>query len=134
MKNERIIWIDNAKGLGIILVIVLHLTSGTVNYMISSFIMPLFFFLSGYVESGSGLKFGTFLCKEVKTRIAPYFLLASILILFSTLYNKWDSITIGLTIKNVLIQKRAWTIWFLACLVCVEILFWIFNHIFMISR
>lgn len=51
-ENNRVEWIDAAKGIGIIIVILGHIwLKGTGQKYISSFHMPLFFFLSGYVFS-----------------------------------------------------------------------------------
>ena len=50
--NNRIKWIDNAKGCAIILVLLGHFLSCTkLTAIIYAFHMPLFFFLSGYVFS-----------------------------------------------------------------------------------
>lgn len=54
-KNDRIAWIDIAKGITIILVIIGHVVpfdSATRN-VIFSFHMPLFFILSGYTNKFS---------------------------------------------------------------------------------
>lgn len=47
--NNRIEWIDMAKGYGVILVILGHFGLEKLGYWIYSFHMPLFFFLAGYV-------------------------------------------------------------------------------------
>ena len=76
-RSKRIEWIDTAKFIGIYLVILAHLPlagilEGT-NYLVCciyTFHMPLFFFLSGYVEKKRPLKetFG----KCVKRLLLPY--------------------------------------------------------------
>ena len=55
--ENRISWIDNAKGIGILLVMLGH-TRGIFGHsnFIYSFHMPLFFFLSGYLLSSDSLK------------------------------------------------------------------------------
>ena len=46
----RLEWIDKAKGIGIILVILGHtICPPNIKFWLYSFHMPLFFFLSGYV-------------------------------------------------------------------------------------
>ena len=50
-QNTRFDWVDTAKGLGIILVVIAHVwTKGPVRDFIYSFHMPLFFLLSGYMS------------------------------------------------------------------------------------
>ena len=53
MNNERLLWVDIAKGIGIILVILGHMIDGYsfAGRYIWSFHMPLFFFLSGLFMS-----------------------------------------------------------------------------------
>ena len=49
--KKRLEWIDLAKGIGIILMVIGHMPSipSAVHNWIFSFHMPLFFFLSGYM-------------------------------------------------------------------------------------
>lgn len=58
MKNERIEWIDTAKGLGMILVIAGHTIALKYSSILYSFHMPLFFLLSGLVYNS--LKYPSF--------------------------------------------------------------------------
>ena len=87
--RERITWLDVAKGVGILLVVMGHCLGGLRNaglvpdasagwfcfYLIYSFHMPLFFFLAGcLVEGRVAARPGHFLAADF-TRIAyPYFL------------------------------------------------------------
>ncbi|MDD3362083.1 MAG: acyltransferase family protein [Hespellia sp.] len=51
-STDRILWIDMAKGLGVVLVIYGHMLYATnlgVNKLIYAFHVPVFFILSGYV-------------------------------------------------------------------------------------
>ena len=48
----RIGWIDTAKGIGLLCVILGHLSIPLVDAWVYFFHMPLFFFLSGVVFSG----------------------------------------------------------------------------------
>ena len=72
----RIAWIDNAKAIGIILVVLGH-TRGIVPQLenfIYVFHMPLFFFLSGFLLKDAYLKesFRSFSWTAVKRLIVPY--------------------------------------------------------------
>ena len=70
--KKRLEWIDLAKGIGIILMIIGHMPSipSAVHNWIFSFHMPLFFFLSGYmfkkkkvIIPGIKYKLGVFACR-----------------------------------------------------------------------
>lgn len=72
--------IDVMKGIGMLLVLVFHMqTESYLGYSIlgysAMFMMPLFFFVSGYLypsSSDAGLSFGRFALKKVKTLLVPY--------------------------------------------------------------
>jgi fucose 4-O-acetylase-like acetyltransferase len=82
VKQDRILWIDLAKVIGIWLVILGHMhTTDTLNVYIFSFHMPLFFFLSGYLEKDRKLKEG--IINGIKTLVIPYILW------FLLLYVHW---------------------------------------------
>lgn len=119
-------WIDAAKGYGMLMVIFAHMGVGAVGLWIYSFHMPLFFFLSGVVFSQK-YNFKTFLHKKIKSIVIPYFMLGIPLILVCSFENMLQSrfelsILIGY-IKAYLVQKRVWTLWFLACLFWLNLLF-----------
>lgn len=51
-SNNRIAWVDIAKGIGIVLVLIGHISQNkNLHYFIYSFHMPLFFIISGYLYS-----------------------------------------------------------------------------------
>jgi len=120
-QGKRIIWIDNSKGIGIILVIIGHLiTQGFLHEWIFSFHMPLFFFLSGYVfKNNQTIK--SFALKKAKTLLIPYLCLGLII-------TVWVSCTTDVDIYDnlikLLLQERVWTIWFLTSLFLVNIIYY----------
>lgn len=66
MDKKRIAWVDIAKAIAIIGMIVGHeVTNDTLRIFIFSFHMPLFFILSGYT-SGPVQEWGRFLAKVKK--------------------------------------------------------------------
>ena len=79
MKTQRIQWIDQLKGIGIVLMLLGHVCNATfgvfpgiVNFIIYSFHMPLFFFLSGYTFSiEKYCNYGEFLWRKIKTILIP---------------------------------------------------------------
>lgn len=70
----REIWADNAKAIGIFLMVLGHnaLANDGVFDFIYSFHMPLFFILSGYFSSAKQELFLPYLKKNVKALLVPY--------------------------------------------------------------
>jgi len=94
---KRIIAIDLAKGICIILVVAGHylpLNSpgwyGVLNDLIYSFHMPLFLFASGYVymETKRDEKYGTFIFRKIKRLMIPYFSLSLVIVTIKLLSLK----------------------------------------------
>lgn len=82
-SSHRIIYIDIARGLGILLVVLGHsdlaLVSPYLHQLVYSFHVPLFFFLSGYFFD-PGAHFSKFLRKRFRSILQPY--LFTILLIF----------------------------------------------------
>ena len=89
MKNkERLLWVDYGKGIGILLIVILHVISGIesanlaiqqqgfalTRQIITTFASPAFLFLSGLFTERSYAKrsFGVFLTEKVKALLYPY--------------------------------------------------------------
>lgn len=126
MENKsRIMWIDMARGAGIILVILGHMGLGKIGMWIYTFHIPLFFFLSGYVFNAD-VDFKTLCKNRIRTIIVPYFFLGIPIVIFNILYNNYDVMESLKEFVKFVIQRRMYTVWFLACLFCVNILFWIY--------
>lgn len=89
-ENRRIDWIDNLRGLAIILVIIGHVHVVYPSWLkteIYSFHMPLFFFLSGMVFSISKYNsFFEFLRKKIRTIVVPLILFSIIAWTINYLY------------------------------------------------
>lgn len=129
INATRISWIDMAKGYGILLVIFAHLDiASEIRTWIYSFHMPLFFFLSGYVFKEEYEPM-IFLKKKVKSIVIPYVCLGIPMVLFQLLKDFFKG-TLSLDngvhlVRDFLLQRRLWTLWFIACLFCLNILFYI---------
>lgn len=77
MKGERIDWVDNLKGIGIMLVVWGHFYPPIlIKKWIYSFHMPLFFFLSGYLRKQRSFK--DTIAIKTKTLLIPYIVIALI--------------------------------------------------------
>ena len=76
LKQDKniILWINSAKGIGVILIILGHLLYSSnvtfLNQIIYSFHMPLFFILAGYVQKENVGK--EFIVKRIKRLVVPY--------------------------------------------------------------
>lgn len=130
---DRIPWIDAAKGMGLLCVILGHLHVPFVATWIYTFHMPLFFFLSGLVFSGKKYDFGTFLKKKLKSLVLPYFTLGGVIFgFFCIVYavQKQPASAYLEMLRDFLVQEHFWTVWFLACLFLVEILYYGIHHFF----
>lgn len=69
--------VDIIKGIGIILVIMGHISENLfINRLIYSFHMPLFFILSGYayINYNKTNNIKDFIIKKLKTIVIPYFI------------------------------------------------------------
>ena len=125
--SSRIKWIDQAKGIGIILVMIGHTyLDDKFIFWFTSFHMALFFFLSGctfkYKEG-----FVNFLISKIKSLLIPY-----VFFVFVTLsWNCFSAVSHGnnyIVFDNLLlylIQCRFTHLWFLTCLFISEIMFYL---------
>lgn len=125
MEQRRLTWVDTAKGWGILAIVVSHVFTGhPVSRWLYSFHVPLFFFLSGYLFKVDR-SWGEFWRGKVKKLLIPYFALAlPIVPAEAALYGgrEWfweETLEMGL---GMLLQRRMWPIWFLACLFVLEII------------
>ncbi len=80
-NSKRVAFVDIAKGLGIMIVCLGH--SGAEDFFmpwIGGFIVPLFFFLSGYMYKDKGLPIKTDLLSKAKKLLKPYFFFSFLLL------------------------------------------------------
>lgn len=136
----RIGWLDAAKGIGILLVVLGHTESlpPAVTTYIFSFHMPLFFFLSGYLFRPGGSGFRAFVRKKAKSLLVPYFAFAFLSYAFWLAAGRkfgadagldippWEPL-LGIFYSN---GHGRWLVfntplWFLTCLFVVEIGFFV---------
>lgn len=138
MMSRRITWIDNCKALAIVLVALGHLqTVYLVNEVIFAFVLPVFFFLSGYTFGSSAtMPFGKMFLKKVRTLLVPYFGFSAILFAFWFFVRRNFGLSGHATdtsVVDALLQILygvnsgifVTPLWFLTCLFVVEIAFWI---------
>jgi acyltransferase len=144
--GNRIEWVDIAKGIGIILVIVGH-TSIEFSWLgkfIYSFHMPLFFFLSGYFAShGQYATIAAFIKRKSSALLIPYFIFAFISYLYFLFRYQYGD---PAYFKDISVYQEFFGIfyssgttewmdfnlplWFLTCLFIVEALFFFIGKVF----
>lgn len=139
-EKKRIEWIDVAKGIAMICVILVHVeehfmppgTLVSTKIPIYTFHMPLFFFMSGYLFSMKN-SFGEFLKNKCRRILIPYICLGILLSLFHAFWqgrnpfgDPWfqPGVFWG-SLWGLLVQNRMWTFWFIACLFWLNLLFYV---------
>ncbi|MCM3630378.1 acyltransferase family protein [Paenibacillus glycanilyticus] len=132
MIKNRETWMDTAKGIGILAVVMGHSDNLIAQHYLFWFHMPLFFAMSGYFYKPLENKkdFYPWCVKRGKQLLIPYFLFASVLTLFNLLLLSPD-----LSIKHILIEFAKIPyggqaldgilspFWFITCLFLTQILF-----------
>jgi fucose 4-O-acetylase-like acetyltransferase len=139
MENRRIEFIDIMKGIGIILVVVGHISQlNILNTWIFSFHMPLFFFISGITFSVS--KKENFIRKKVNKILIPYFIFSLLTFIYwSVIERKLRGDTTSILSQFIGIftsqggeYNHVYNIvmWFLPCLFITEIIFYFIKNKF----
>lgn len=140
LGGKRLSWLDVGKGLGMILVIFAHTELPyEIKKYIYTFHVPLFFFLSGYLFNSDDMPFKTFFMKKFKGLIVPYLwfsLITYLWLVFKFIIGLTGDAKVDILYAPILgtfyaIRDSAGsihngTLWFVTCLVCVELLFFFF--------
>lgn len=144
MSNNRIEYIDLAKGMCIMLVVIFHIysyykISMPADYFFRAFRMPLYFFLSGVFFKTYG-SFGNFLKKKTNKLLIPFvFFYLTLSVFISIFLYKYFGIVLEkaknfdiLPALTEFITRENFPnspIWFLLCLFEVNLLFFYCHHI-----
>jgi fucose 4-O-acetylase-like acetyltransferase len=135
--HKRLMWADNAKALGMLLVFWGHILekgafSGhywlhEVYKCIYAFHMPMFFLLAGFFfRPKPQVRFGTFFVQRIKMRLVPVlFFVAAIMPFWLWKVPGLPSDPGALQQSILLLQGKPtaiWTCWFLICLFSVELI------------
>jgi len=138
MENtqKRIVWIDSAKGWGMIFVMLGHAGSPLAP-LLYVFHIPLFFFLSGYLFNKQKHKsLLSTIQSKWRTLLIPYFSFATfnyvlwLVLNRNILFSGWGGILKPLAGAIIAIRHTDWTphigtFWFISCLFVTELL-WCF--------
>ena len=124
--SNRVKWIDAAKGLGALYVIIGHfILNGKISVLLYAFHMPLFFFLAGITFNiKENETFFIYLKKKFVSIIIPYFIFSVPLFLFNCvriIHNGSDALV--LLLKKIIGIILCWKttdyyngVWFLPCI------------------
>lgn len=83
--GSRLLWVDTARGLAMLCVILGHMGLNNLNILIYSFHMPLFFLIAGHFQKKENHII--FIKKKAKTLLVPYLFTGAVLIFFTQLNN-----------------------------------------------
>lgn len=129
--NKRILWVDSAKGIGAILVILGHfLLLEAPKIFIYAFHMPLFFFLSGVTFNVQArTKLTDFVRNKFRTIMIPYYIFSLLLYFYYLINDIKNGKDIAGALKRFIGIFICWKetelyngIWFLPCMFCVFLL------------
>ena len=80
--NQRLDYIDIAKGLSIILVVLNHTELSEMLYYTSAFVIPIFFFCSGYTTFKKDTPLNTCCLRHIVKFLKPYLFFSILLLLY----------------------------------------------------
>ena len=129
MVKNREAWIDFAKGLGIIFVVMGHAGDNGINPYLSWVAMPLFFMVSGFLfKPVHGDAFKKWSLKRAKQLMIPYFAYGVVIALLILIKDKFDFgiffENLGLLLYGGDILKGSFAVfWFITCLFLTQLLF-----------
>lgn len=143
-EHNRIDWIDSAKGIAIILIILEHTTSIDSNYcgiIITQVTLPLFYALSGYFFK-EYISVRSFFLSKISSLIIP-----TLFFFWGACLTYWGMQRLGVQFKIPFSWSYAFdifkpteqiycngVIWFLISLFWVNCLFFLFCRVFPIKR
>ena len=131
-QAPRYTWLDSAKGLGIVLVVLGHAsTSGVVNTSLYAFHMPLFFIISGLLFKARPL--GETVARKARRLLVPYLVFALLTFAYWALVERRfrpGEYSVVSAFANIFlarggIQNNPYNVvlWFLPCLFVTEMAF-----------
>lgn len=121
-EQERIEWIDMAKGYGILAVIYSHISHVGLKSLCHIFHMPLFIFLSGYTYKIKN-DWKQMAIKKAKRLMIPYIIFGIIGGFIEELcINKLNSVHLINILTQLLFQRRYLIIWYIMMIFILEMI------------
>lgn len=121
---RRIDYMDTAKGIAMLAVILGHITTNKIRVILFVFHLPVFFIISGYFFHPQ-TNFKSFLIKKAKSYLIPYVFASVVIAIFRTVRSDNPEYTAYHNLIRFVFQYRYSTLWFLSALFVGEIIFWI---------
>ena len=119
MSAKRIEWVDRAKGIGLLFVMLCHCywIDRKYEFWFFPFMIAIFFFTSGYTYTQRP-GFLLFLKKKVKSLLVPYVFMGSLMIIFWGILavTHGQSYDVAGELKGLLVQNRYNVFWFITAL------------------
>ena len=84
LDNKRLQYIDIAKGIAMICIILGHMGNANINRVVFTFHVPIFFFITGYFISDK-CEVNIFVRNKVRTLIIPYLITCFAIVIIATL-------------------------------------------------
>lgn len=137
MSSERLKYIDIAKGLAIISIVLLHFSTGfippDINVFIGSYMISMFYVTSGWVNAlqKRQLPFKEFLRKRWSQLGVPYIAWTLIILTFDAIlwaFGYYDMYFVARELYKSVILRGIGTLWFLPALFGGELLWWWARH------
>ncbi|GGF76131.1 acyltransferase [Paenibacillus albidus] len=128
MEKRRELWIDAAKGLSIIFVVMGHSGEGMANHYLSWFRMPMFFLLSGMVfKPIAPEKYTGWAVKRTRGLMTPYvaygLLIAAIVLLYTLNIKGFVESIARLAYGGLSLTGPYGVFWFITCLLFTQLFF-----------
>lgn len=132
--DNRIEWIDIAKGIGIILVIAGHCFYLGYSYPLYAFHMPLFFFLSGLLFKDKNEGFVDFFKSKSNSLMRPWLIILFISFLVCLAIPQWrKEITLTAVLSDLYTANtnvfQNSSLWYLVCFYFMLLIFFFVNKI-----
>lgn len=137
MPSERLQYIDIAKGVAIISIVLLHFSTGfipiDVNVFIGSYMISMFYVTSGWVNALQmhQLPFKAFLYKRWYQLGVPYIAWTLIILTFDVIlwiFDYYNLFFVARELYKSVILRGIGTLWFLPALFGGELLWWWARH------
>lgn len=128
MEKRRELWIDAAKGLSIIFVVMGHSGDGLATHYLFWFHVPLFFLLSGMVFKPTDPKlYLSWAWKRTRGLMIPYFayglLITMILLIFTFDLKSFAGNIVRLLYGGLSLTGPFGVLWFITCLLFTQLIF-----------
>jgi fucose 4-O-acetylase-like acetyltransferase len=131
-EGDRLDWVDVARGIGIVAVVIGHVwTRGPLRDAFYSFHMPLFFLLSGMLSRPQPV--GRFTLRQMTSQMRPYALFLMLLIVADQIiepmkggrpiFQLWPDDLLPILLGGFWLRGPYTIFWFVPCLMVARILF-----------